>query len=118
MKKILIGVSVILGMTSCSKEELIPTEHNSYVNVSTHNQTWLIAYAVNIATIPGIQDINSDYSFYAMSDGERICCNVHTSDFHGNVSVDLTSIGYIDLVDGFFVEVDGMTYELDIHEIY
>tara|TARA_R100001509_G_scaffold140713_1_gene95586 strand:+ start:112 stop:468 length:357 start_codon:yes stop_codon:yes gene_type:complete len=118
MKKLLIGVSVILGMTSCSKEELIPTEHNSYVNVSTHNQTWLVAYAVNIATIPGIQDINSDYSFYAMSGGERICCNVHTFDFHSNVSVDLTSVGYMDLVDGFFVEVDGMTYELDIHEIY
>ena len=87
MKKIIIGVSVILGMTSCSKEELIP-EHRSYVNVSTHNQTWLIAYAVNIATIPGIQDINSDYNFYAMSDGERICCNVHTLNFHDNVSVD------------------------------
>ena len=53
-----------------------------------------------------------------MSGGERICCNVHTLDFHGNVSVDLTSIGYTDLVDGFFVEVDGMTYELDINEIY
>ena len=118
MKKILIGVSVILGMTSCSKEELMPTEHNSYVNVSTHHQTQMIAYAVNIATIPGIQSINSEYDFYAMSGGKRICCNVHTSDFHGNVSVDLTSIGYMDLVDGFFVEVDGMTYELAIHEIY
>ena len=118
MKKTLIGVSVILGMTSCSKEELIPTEHNSYVNVSTHHQTQMIAYAVNIATIPGIQSINSEYDFYAMSGGKRICCNVHTSDFHGNVSVDLTSIGYMDLVDGFFVEVDGMTYELAIHEIY
>jgi len=118
MKKILIGVSVILGMTSCSKEELIPTEHNSYVNVSTHHQTQMIAYAVNIATIPGIQSINSEYDFYAMSGGKRICCNAHTSDFHGNVSVDLTSIGYMDLVDGFFVEVDGMTYKLDIHEIY
>ena len=117
MKKIMIGVGVILGMTSCSKEELIP-EHRSYVNVSTHNQTWLVAYAVNIATIPGIQSINSDYDFYAMSDGERICCNVDAIEFNGNVSIDLTSVGYMDLVDGFFVEVDGMTYELEINEIY
>ena len=117
MKKLLISVGIILGMTSCSKQELI-LDHNSYVNVSTNNQTWLVAYAVNIATIPGIQDINSDYSFYAMSDNQRICCNVHTSDFHGNVSVDLTSVGYIHLVDGFFVEVDNVTYELDIHEVY
>ena len=118
MKNILIGVSVILGMTSCSKDELLPTDHRAHVNISTHNQTWMVAYAVNIATIPGIQSINSDYDFYAMSDGERICCNVDALEFHGNVSVDLTSIGYTDLVDGFFVEVDGMTYELEINEIY
>ena len=117
MKKILIGVSVILGMTSCSKEELIP-EHRSYVNVSTHNQTWLVAYAVNIATIPGIYDINSDYEFYAISNGERICCNVDSHTFDSRVSVCLDEVVYTDLVDGFFVEVDGMTYELEINEIY
>lgn len=118
MKKILIGVSVILGMTSCSKEELIPTEHNSYVNISSHNQTWLVAYAVNIATIPGIQSINSDYDFYAMSGGEKICCNVQSHTFNSRVSVCLDEVGYTDLVDGFFVEVDGMTYKLKINEIY
>lgn len=117
MKKILIGVSVILGMTSCSKEELIPP-HNSYVNISTHNQTWMVAYVVNIATIPGIESINSNYNFYAMANGEKICCNVNSATFNNRVSVDLTHIGYTDLVDGFYVEVDGMTYELDIIEIY
>lgn len=117
MKKILIGVSVILGMASCSKQELLP-EHNSYVNISTHNQTWMVAYAVNIATIPGVESINSNYDFYAMSDGKKICCNVNSATLNNRVSVDLTHIGYIDLVDGFYVEVDGMTYELDIIEIY
>ena len=117
MKKIMIGVGVILGMTSCSKEELIP-EHRSNVNVSTHNQTWLVAYAVNIATIPGVQSINSDYDFYAVSDGKKICCNVDSHTFNDRVSVCLDEVGYTDLVDGFFVEVDGMTYELEINEIY
>ena len=117
MKKIMISVGVILGMTSCSKEELIP-EHRSYVNVSTHNQTWLVAYAVNIATIPGVYDINSDYEFYAMSNGERICCNVDSHTFDNRVSVCLDEVGYTDLIDGFFVEVNGMNYELDINEIY
>ena len=117
MKKILLGVSVILGMTSCTKQQDI-LEHNSYINVSTHNQTRMIAYVVNIATIPGIESINSNYSFYAMSDGEKICCNVNSITFNNRVSVDLTHIGFMDLVDGFYVEVDGMTYELDVVEIY
>lgn len=110
-------MSVILGMASCSKQELLP-EHNSYVNISTHNQNWMVAYAVNIATIPGVESINSNYDFYAVSGGEKICCNVNSTTFNNRVSVDLTHIGYIDLVDGFYVEVDGMTYELDIIEIY
>ena len=87
MKKMLIGVSVILGMTSCSKEELLPTEHRAHVNISTHNQTWLVAYAVNIATIPGVQSINSDYDFYAVSDGKKICCNVDSHTFYDRVSI-------------------------------
>ena len=119
MKKILIGVSVILGMTSCTKEELLNTEHNSYVNISTHNQTYMVAYVVNIATIPGIYDINSEYNFYAMSNGEKICCNISGSyNFDNRVSVDLTTIGYMDLIDGFFVDVNNKTYELEINEIY
>ena len=117
MKKILLGVSVILGMTSCTKQQDI-LEHNSYINVSTHNQTRMIAYVVNIATIPGIESINSNYSFYAMSGGEKICCNVNSITFNNRVSVDLTHIGFMDLVDSFYVEVDGMTYELDVVEIY
>ena len=117
MKKILLGVSVILGMTSCTKQQDI-LEHNSYINVSTHNQTRMIAYVVNIATIPGVESINSNYSFYAMSGGEKICCNVNSITFNNRVSVDLTHIGFMDLVDGFYVEVDGMTYELDVVEIY
>ena len=118
MKKIIIGVSVILGMASCSKEELVPIPHNSYVNVSTHNQTWMVAYAVNIATIPGIESINSDYSFYATSGDQRICCNVDSHTFDSRVSVDLTSVGFMDLIDGFYVETNGITYELEINEIY
>ena len=117
MKKILLGVSGILGMTSCTKQQDI-LEHNSYINVSTHNQTRMIAYVVNIATIPGIESINSNYSFYAMSGGKKICCNVNSITFNNRVSVDLTHIGFMDLVDGFYVEVDGMTYELDVVEIY
>ena len=117
MKKILLGVSVILGMTSCTKQENV-LEHNSYINVSTHNQTRIIAYVVNIATIPGIQSINCDYNFYATSGGEKICCNVNSITFDSRVSVDLTHIGFMDLVDGFYVEVDGMTYELDVVETY
>ena len=83
-------------MTSCSKEELLPTEHRAHINISTHHQTQMIAYAVNIATIPGISNINSDYDFYAMLGCSIICCNVHTPDFHSNVSVVLTGVGYMD----------------------
>ena len=119
MKKILIGVSVILGMTSCSKEELLPTEHNAHIKISTHNQTWMVAYVVNVATIPGITNINSNYEFYALLEtGETICCNVESLTFNNRVSVDLTEVGYTDLVEGFYVEVDGMTYQLDVMEVY
>jgi len=117
MKKILIGVGIILGMTSCTKKQDI-LEHNSYINVSTHNQTRMIAYVVNISTIPGIESINCNYSFYAMSGGEKICCNVVSDTFNDRVSVDLTHIGFMDLVDGFYVEVNGAIHELDIHQIY
>ena len=118
MKKILISVSAILAMSSCTKEELIPTEHNAHVNVSTNNQTRMIAYVVNIATIPGIESINCDYSFYAMSDGKKVCCNVVSDTFDDRVSVDLTHIGFMDLVDGFYVEVNNTIYELDVEQIY
>ena len=117
MKKILLGVSVILGMTSCTKQQDV-LEHNSYINVSTHNQTRMIAYVVNIATIPGIESINCDYSFYAMSDGKKVCCNVVSDTFDDRVSVDLTHIGFMDLVDGFYVEVNNTIYELDVEQIY
>ena len=117
MKKILIGVSVILGMASCTKQQDV-LEHNSYINVSTHNQTRMIAYVVNIATIPGIESINCDYSFYAMSGGEKVCCNVVSDTFDDRVSVDLTHIGFMDLVDGFYVEVNNTMYELDVEQIY
>ena len=117
MKKILLGVSVILGMASCTKQQDV-LEHNSYINVSTHNQTRMIAYVVNIATIPGIESINCDYSFYAMSGGEKVCCNVVSDTFDDRVSVDLTHIGFMDLVDGFYVEVNNTMYELDVEQIY
>ena len=117
MKKILLGVSVILGMASCTKQQDV-LEHNSYISVSTHNQTRMIAYVVNIATIPGIESINCNYSFYAMSGGEKVCCNVVSDTFDGRVSVDLTHIGFIDLVDGFYVEVNNTMYELDVEQIY
>ena len=117
MKKILIGVSVILGMASCTKQQDV-LEHNSYINVSTHNQTRMIAYVVNISTIPGIESINCDYSFYAMSGGKKVCCNVVSDTFDDRVSVNLTHIGFIDLVDGFYVEVNNTTYELDVEQIY
>ena len=117
MKKILLGVSVILGMASCTKQQDV-LEHNSYINVSTHNQTRMIAYVVNIATIPGIESINCDYSFYAMSGGEKVCCNVVSDTFDDRVSIDLTHIGFMDLVDGFYVEVNNTMYELDVEQIY
>ena len=67
MKKTLIAVGAILAMSSCSKEEFIPIQeqHNASIKVSTHNQTWMVAYVVNIASIPSIYDINDSYDFYA-----------------------------------------------------
>ena len=125
MKKTLIAVSVILAMSSCSKQELIPTQeqHNASVKVSTHNQNWLVAYVVNIASIPSIQSINDSYEFYAeLKDGSRVCCNVNEDNwqhlFHERVSIDLDEVGYTDLIEGFYVEVSGMRYKLDITEIY
>ena len=117
MKKILLGVSVILGMTSCTKQQDI-LEHNSYINVSTHNQTRMIAYVVNIATIPGIESINSNYSFYAMSGGEKICCNVNSITFDNRISVDITHVEFMDLVEGFYVSTNNVEYKLDVIEIY
>lgn len=121
MKKTILAVSTILAMSSCTKEEFVPLQeqHNAHVKVSTHNQTWMVAYAVNIASIPSIYDINGSYEFYAeLENGETVCCNVESPTFHHRVSVDLTEIGYMDLVKGFYVEADGIKYELEIKEIY
>ena len=119
MKKILIGVSTILAMSSCTKEELIPTEHNAHVKVSTHNQTRMIAYVVNIATIPNINSIDCNYSFYAkLYDGTSVCCNVNSDTFDTRVSVDITQVEFIDLVEGFYVSSNNVEYKLDVIEIY
>ena len=121
MKKTLIAVSVILAMSSCTKEELIPIQeqHNASIKVSTHNQNWMVAYVVNIASIPGVYDINGSYKFYAeLEDGSRVCCNVNSPTFHNRVSVDLDEVGYTDLIEGFYVEADGIKYELEITEVY
>ena len=119
MKKKLIGVSTILAMSSCTKEELIPTEHNAHVNVSTHNQTRMIAYVVNIATIPTINSIDCNYSFYAkLYDGTSVCCNVDSDTFDTRVSVDVTHVEFMDLVEGFYVSTNNVEYKLDIIEIY
>ena len=121
MKKTLIAVGAILAMSSCSKEEFIPIQeqHNASIKVSTHNQTRMVAYVVNIASIPSIYDINDSYDFYAeLEDGNRVCCNVNSYTFNDRVSVDLTEVGYTDLVKGFYVEADGIKYELEITEIY
>lgn len=121
MKKTILAVSTILAMSSCTKEEFVPLQeqHNAHVKVSTHNQTWMVAYVVNIASIPSIYDINDSYEFYAeLEDGSRVCCNVNSLTFNDRVSVDLTEVGYMDLVKGFYVEADGIKYELEIKEIY
>ena len=47
-----------------------------------------------------------------------MCCNVNSYTFNDRVSVDLTEVGYTDLVKGFYVEADGIKYELEITEIY
>ena len=118
MKKILLGVSVILGMTSCTKQQDI-LEHNSYINVSTHNQTRMIAYVVNIATIPTINSIDCNYSFYAkLYDGTSVCCNVNSITFDNRVSVDITHVEFMDLVEGFYVSTNDVEYKLDVIEIY
>ena len=121
MKKTILAVSTILAMSSCTKEEFVPLQeqHNAHVKVSTHNQTWMMAYAVNIATIPGISSINSNYEFYAeLENGEIVCCNVESPTFHHRVSVDLTEVGYTDMIEGYFVNVNGIEYKLEIEEIY
>ncbi len=104
MNKILIGLSVILGMTSCTKEELY-TPMNAHLKVTGET-----VYVVNVASLPQVESINDSYSFY------------RTSAIHGNTvtSEDGWSMDLPGFTDewNFYISNKGITTELQIEEIY
>jgi len=104
MKKMLISVSTILCLVSCTKEDLYEPM-NPYLKV-----TGKTVYVVNVASLPQVEDINDPYSFY------------RTSDIHQNtvISEDGWSMDLPDFTDewNFYVSNNGITTELQIEEIY
>ena len=106
MKNILIGLSVVLGMASCTKEELYtPISLNPHLKVTGET-----VYVVNVASLPQVEDINDSYSFYRTS---AIHQNTVTSE--NGWSMDLP-----DFTDewNFYISNNGITTELQIEEIY
>ena len=106
MKKMLISVSTILCLVSCTKEELYtPISLNPHLKV-----TGKTVYVVNVASLPQVEDINDSYSFY------------RTSDIYQNtvISEDGWSMDLPGFTDewNFYVSNNGITTELQIEEIY
>jgi len=96
-----------------------------------------VAYAVNVANLPGIDDVRyDDYEFYAMLDGRKVKGFQNLKDqisdraqniIDGNINLQLS--GYTDLAvyllhenmykAQFFVEnSDGQIFELQLKEVY
>ena len=104
MKKMLISVSTILCLVSCTKEDLYEPM-NAHLKV-----TGKTVYVVNVASLPQVEDINDSYSFY------------RTSAIHGNTvtSEDRWSMDLPGFTDewNFYVSNNGITTELQIEEIY
>ena len=96
-----------------------------------------VAYAVNIANLPGIDDVRyDDYEFYAMIDGRKVKGFQNLKDqvndrvqglIDGNINVQLS--GHTDLAvyllhenmykAQFFIENgDGQLFELQLKEVY
>ena len=96
-----------------------------------------VAYAVNVANLPGIDDVRyDDYEFYAMLDGRKVKGFQNLKDqiseraqglIDGNINVQLS--GHTDLAvyllhenmykAQFFVEnSDGQIFELQLKEVY
>jgi len=104
MNKILIGLSVILGMASCTKQELY-TPMNAHLKVTGET-----VYVVNVASLPQVEDINDSYIFYRASD-------IHQDTV---ISEDGWSMDLPRFTDewNFYISNNGITTELQIEEIY
>ena len=107
MKKILIGVSVILGMASCTKEEIYyPTSLNPHLKVNTQAEE---IYLVNVGSLPQVESIFCDYKLYGVKyDGDTLMSN------------DKISLPLVDFTDewSFYVSNNNTTTEVQIEEIY
>jgi hypothetical protein len=107
MKKILIGVSVILGMASCTKEEVYyPTSLNPHLKINTQAEE---IYLVNVGSLPQVESISCDYKFYGVN-------------YQGDTLMSSNKI-FIPLVEftdewSFYVTNNSITSELQIEEIY
>ena len=103
MKKMLISVSTILCLVSCTKEDL-------YEPMNPHLKvTGKTVYVVNVASLSQVEDINDSYSFYRTS-------GVHeTVISEDGWSMDLP--GFTDEWN-FYISNNGITTELQIEEIY
>ena len=107
MKKLIVGVSTILAMSSCTKEEIYyPVSLNPHLKVNTQSK---VIYLVNVGSLPQVESISCDYKLYGIKyDGDTLMSN------------DKINLPLIDFTDewNFYVSNNNITTELQIEEIY
>jgi len=150
------AVAATLALTSCEKTDYdVQFDRDAHVKIMSDNYVkttatssctgldtsftvdFGVAYAVNVANLPGIDDVRYDeYEFYAMLDGRKVKGFQNLKDqisdrtqglIDGNINVQLS--GHTDLAvyllhenmykAQFFVENgDGQLFELQLKELY
>tara|TARA_R110002012_G_scaffold317553_1_gene534277 strand:- start:468 stop:947 length:480 start_codon:yes stop_codon:yes gene_type:complete len=150
------AVAATLALTSCEKTDYdVQFDRDAHVKIMSENYVkttaissctgldtsftvdFGVAMCINVATIPGIDDVRYDeYEFYAMLDGRKVKGFQNLKDqisdrtqglIDGNINVQLS--GHTDLAvyllhenmykAQFFVENgDGQLFELQLKEVY
>jgi len=150
------AVAATLALTSCEKTDYdVQFDRDAHVKIMSENYVkttaissctgldtsftvdFGVAMCINVATIPGIDDVRYDeYEFYAMLDGRKVKGFQNLKDqisdrtqglIDGNINVQLS--GHTDLAvyllhenmykAQFFVENgDGQLFELQLKELY
>ena len=150
------AVAATLALTSCEKTDYdVQFDRDAHVKIMSENYVkttaissctgldtsftvdFGVAMCINVATIPGIDDVRYDeYEFYAMLDGRKVKGFQNLKDqisdrtqglIDGNINVQLS--GHTDLAvyllhenmykAQFFIENgDGQLFELQLKELY
>jgi hypothetical protein len=107
MKKIIVCVSTILAMSSCTKEETYyPVSLNPHLKVNTQSK---VIYLVNVGSLPQVESISCNYELYGVKyNGDTLISN------------DKINLPLVDFTDewNFYVSNNNIITELQIEEIY